>query len=119
MQAPPIRVDCIPQDIACFAVWVDPATSSATHSCEVGIVVVALDRQGHVYAVEDLSRVMGADTWPSVVLDAVERWAPAAPCHVGIEINKGGNMGPELVRRMRRSLHTEPLAPLRRLSTPF
>jgi phage terminase large subunit-like protein len=95
---PPIRVSVLPQDFSKVAVWVDPATSSAVHSCEVGIVVVAIDSAGHIYALDDFSAVMGAEHWPAVVLDAVERWAPCGPVSVGIEINKGGNMGPELVR---------------------
>jgi phage terminase large subunit-like protein len=93
----PIRVAALPPGLRAIAVWVDPATSSAAHSCEVGIVVVALDSKGHVYGVDDRSAVMSASEWPGVVIDCVERWSPIAPTHAGIEINKGGNMGPELI----------------------
>ena len=62
---PPIRVSVLPQRFSQVAVWVDPATSSAVHSCEVGIVVVGIESTGHVYALDDLSAVMGAEQWPS------------------------------------------------------
>lgn len=99
---PPIRVSVIPPDLRAIAIGVDPATSSAVHSCEVGIVVVGVDARGHTFAVDDLSAVMSADVWPGVVLDAVERWTPAAPVHVVFETNKGGAMGPELIRSAER-----------------
>lgn len=95
----PIHVAALPPNIRTIAVWVDPATSSAAHSCEVGIVVVALDARGHVYGVEDRSAIMSAADWPGVVIDCVERWSPVAPTHAGIEINKGGQMGPALIEQ--------------------
>lgn len=107
LSAPPIRVAALPPDVAQIAIWVDPATSSAVHSCEVGIVVVALDARGHLYGVEDRSGVLGADAWPGVVVDAVERWAPIAPIRAGVETNKGGNMGRELIASAEKIRHYE------------
>lgn len=107
---PPVRVGSLPPDIVAIAVWIDPATSSESYSCEVGIVVVALDARGHVYGLEDRSKVMSANEWPDVALDAAEHWSDVAPTHLGIEVNKGGQMGPALlqqaerIRRMNRGL---------------
>jgi phage terminase large subunit-like protein len=95
-----LRVQCLPHDLVAIAVWIDPSSSSASHSCEVGIVVVALDSRGVVYGVEDCSGKMDAHTWPGVAWDAHDRWARSGvPVHFGVEINKGGNMGPELLRQ--------------------
>jgi len=98
--APPVKVDALPGDIVSIGLWVDPATSSAVHSCEVGVVVLALARAGHVYALEDLSRVMNSAEWPVVVVRAADRFRasfPWAHVYLGIETNKGGNMGPALL----------------------
>lgn len=110
LNVPPVRVGALPHDIIAIAVWIDPATSSASYSCEVGVVVVALDARGHVYGAEDLSKVMSSTEWPDVALEAAERWSTVAPTHLGIEIQIGGEMGPgllqqtEKLRRVQRGL---------------
>jgi phage terminase large subunit-like protein len=97
-----LRAACLPHDVVTIGVWVDPATSSAARSCDVGVVVVALDARGVVYGVEDCSGRMNAGEWPAVALDAYERWSRIAPTHLGIETNAGGNMGPALLRQEER-----------------
>lgn len=98
-----IRVGHLPHDIVACAVWVDPSTSTAAHSCEVGVVVVALDARGIVYGVEDVSGKMSSGEWPGVAWDAHDRWmCLGVQVHFGVEVNKGGNMGPELLRQEER-----------------
>lgn len=97
--AAPVRITTAPLgDIIAIAVWVDPALSTSTRACEVGLVVSGLTRAGHVIALEDRSRVMSAELWPDVVLDAVEAWSGVAPVHAGTEVNRGGNMPEALIR---------------------
>ena len=95
-----LRVPHLPPDVIAFAVWIDPSTSTASHSCEVGVVVVALDARGVVYGVEDCSGKMNAHEWPRAAWDAYDRWSRlGVAIHFGVETNKGGNMGPELLRQ--------------------
>jgi len=120
-----LRVPHLPADVVDVAVWVDPSTSSASHSCDVGIVVVALDARGTVYLCDDASDKLTAGQWPGRAWDAFDRWSPLAPtsAHFGVETNKGGNMGPELlrqeerIRRMQRGMPGVSAAEIRTVHT--
>jgi len=95
----PVRVAHAPERFLAVAIWIDPAESTSTRACEVGMVAGGLTNDGHVYLLEDLSAKLGANEWPDRALDAVERWAPrAASVHLGVEINRGGNQPAELLR---------------------
>ena len=103
-----MRVDGLPPSLVAIAVWVDPATSSGSQSCEIGIVVVGLDSRGVVYAIEDLSARMNSAEWPRVAMDAFERWqSRCANIHIGVETNKGGNMVAQLLRNEERIRHLQ------------
>jgi phage terminase large subunit-like protein len=92
-----LRIATVPK-LRAVGVWVDPATSSASYSCEVGVVAVGITEADVLVGLEDASAVMSAAEWPGVAVTLQEKWSAVAPTHLGIETNKGGNMGPELLR---------------------
>lgn len=64
-------------------------------SDEVGIIVVALGKDGRGYVLEDLSGRMGPSAWGAAAVSAFDRWK--ADCVVA-EVNFGGAMVAEVVR---------------------
>ncbi len=105
------RVVASPPYMMQIAVWADPAISTSSKSCEVGLVAAGMAQDGHVYLLEDLSDILDSNQWPDRMIAAVERWTPyAAAIHVGTETNRGGNMPEGLIRsaevidRLRRGL---------------
>jgi phage terminase large subunit-like protein len=87
-------------------VAIDPAVSTHEHSCEVGLVGGGADASA-AYVTHDKSGVMGAGVggWPTVawdLADALQDLYPAADFAFVIEINKGGNLGPEALRQEER-----------------
>ncbi len=111
-----IRAPALPRDLKRVLVSIDPATSSATHSCEVGMVGQALDVRDVVYAVKDASRVCSAEVWPGVAWDLLDELRALAPpgCRFGflVETNKGGNQPAALLRqeeKIRKGRRGEPM----------
>lgn len=120
----PVRVDTMPDRFLTVAVWIDPSTSTSTRSCEVGLVVVGLTSDGHLYLLQDLSGVYGAQEWPEIALTAVERWTPhAASVHLGVETNQSGNQpegllrSAEKIRRLQRGLPGVSVIEIREINT--
>lgn len=75
-----------------IVIGVDPSGTSGAEdvrSDEIGIVVVALGRNGHAYVLEDLSGKYGPADWSDIIADAWERHS--ADCIVA-EVNFGGAM---------------------------
>lgn len=96
-----LRVASLPRDLKRIAIWIDPATSSKSRSCEVGVVAVGIDSRGTLYGIADRSKVMSAAEWPVAahdLFDELQARRPDVPNHMGIETNKGGEMGPRLLR---------------------
>jgi phage terminase large subunit-like protein len=94
------RVDAPPRPLVELAVWVDPATSSTTRSCKVGMVGGGIDASGTVVILANRSRILSAREWPTAAHQLLEELLeehPAADAHLGIEDNKGGDMGPEML----------------------
>lgn len=84
-----------------IVVFVDPAKSSRSTSCEVGIVAVGIDGRGVVYGLADSSAVLSASRWPAVAHDLREKMEATyrgAAVHMGVENNAGGEMPAELLR---------------------
>jgi phage terminase large subunit-like protein len=105
------RVTAAPPYMMGIAVWADPAISTSTKSCEVGLHAAGIAPDGHVYLLEDGSEVLDSNQWPDRLIGMVERWRPyAAGIHAGTETNRGGNMAEGLIRsaevidRLRRGL---------------
>lgn len=72
-----------------ICVAADPAGSSSEDAAEFGIVVVGRGRDGHEYALEDLSGHHTAYAWPRIIYEAALYWG--ADAIVG-EVNYGGEM---------------------------
>lgn len=86
---PPIALAAPPDALVSVAVWVDPALSTATKACEVGIVAVGKTPDGHAVVLEDASAHLNAYEWPHAALDCLERWRRIAPAGwVGVETNR-------------------------------
>jgi len=94
------------------AVWIDPALSTSTRSCEVGMIVAGLTASGTIVLLEDCSARMGANEWPARAHEALERWqASAQEAHFGVEVNRGTDQPPQLLRaeeQIRRMARGEP-----------
>lgn len=96
---PPVRVELGPERFRSVAVWVDPALSTSTRSCEVGLVAAGITYDGHVWLLKDASGVMGANEWPDRALELLDGWRGAADeAHLGVEINRGLNQPAEMLR---------------------
>jgi phage terminase large subunit-like protein len=96
-----LHVDALPIDVREIGIGIDPATSSATHSCEVGIVAAARDVRDVVYGARDVSSVMNAGQWPVAawdLYDELHALFPRAKIRFVVETNKGGQMPGELLR---------------------
>jgi phage terminase large subunit-like protein len=82
-------------------VFVDPAKSSRSTSCEVGIVATGIDDRGVVHGLADASEKLSAAQWPARAHDLrerMEREFPGARMRMGVENNAGGEMPAELLR---------------------
>jgi phage terminase large subunit-like protein len=106
---PDLRVDR-PPPLVSLVVFVDPAKSSRSKSCEVGIVGVGIDARGIVYGLADRSKQMRAGEWPAAAHDLLEELQDdyrGVPSRLGIENNAGGEMGAELLRAEERRRRLE------------
>jgi phage terminase large subunit-like protein len=84
-----------------ICVAADPAGSSSDDAAEFGIVVVGRGRDGHEYALEDLSGHHDAYTWPRIIYDAALLWGVDA---IVAEVNYGGEMIEAAINTYVRSL---------------
>lgn len=106
-----VRVLTLPEIFDVVSISIDPADSSNTKACEVGIVVGGLlAERGHGYLVEDASGHLNSDEWPARAWDAAERWIPRARrWRFIIEVNRGTKdssllRAQEVIRRLQRGL---------------
>lgn len=105
--AEPVRVAVPPARFAEISISIDPADSSETHACEVGITACARSEDGHGYLLEDASGHHDDNSWPNAAHDLYERWAPlASAAHFIIEVNRGTKdhsllRSAEVVRQLR------------------
>lgn len=106
----PHRVaDCPP--LVEIAVSIDPAKSSRSKSCEVGIMGGGRDERDVIHVRADRSEVLSADDWPRVAHDLLEELQaehPRAASRFIVENNAGGDSpaallrAEEKIRRLRR-----------------
>jgi phage terminase large subunit-like protein len=108
--AQPVRVEVVPERLDLLVVSIDPADSSSTRACEVGIIAGGLANTGHGYLLEDASGHLNSDQWPDAAWDLVERWADrCSRWRFVVEINRGTKdcsllRARELIRRLQRGL---------------
>ena len=107
---PPVRVSAPADRFLTITIAIDPAESSATHACEVGIVAVGRTADDYGYILEDASGKFNSDQWADVAHDLYDRWeALAAMLRFRVEINRGTKDSTilkltEIVRRQRKGL---------------
>jgi phage terminase large subunit-like protein len=106
------RVDW-PARLRKIRIVIDPAKSSRTRSCEVGIVATGLDERDNVLGLADRSAVLSAEQWPSVahdLFDELRAEFPQAEIAFIVENNAGGDApaallrAEEKIRRLRQGL---------------
>lgn len=78
-----------PLEFQRILIAVDPANSTNTASCETGIVVVGLGRDGTGYVLEDASGKYSPSEWGAKVIEVYRRWSAD---RVVAEANNGGNL---------------------------
>ncbi len=88
---PPVRVWRAPERLDIVTISIDPADSSNTKACEVGIAATGLDlTAGEGFLLEDASGHYTSDEWPNVAHDVFERWeGRAITIRFVIEDNRG------------------------------
>ena len=72
-----------------IVVAIDPAVTSGEGSAETGIIVAGLNRDGHVYVLEDCSLRGSPAEWGMAALRAYGRWEASG---VVAEVNNGGDL---------------------------
>lgn len=81
-----------------IVVGVDPEASSEEGSAETGIIVVGIDRAGHLYVLFDASIQGTPNEWGMAVVAAYMLYK--ADCIV-VEVNNGGDMCEATIRQVR------------------
>ena len=87
--------------LAEIVVSIDPAKSSRSKSCEVGIIGAGRDARDLVYGLADRSEVLSSDNWPRVAHDLLEELQaahPRAAVRFSVENNAGGDSPAALLR---------------------
>lgn len=90
-----------PAPLSAIAISIDPAKSSRSTSCEVGLTAEGIDARAVVYGLADRSRRMSADEWPAAAWDLHDEMAarfPGVPIRFVVENNAGGEMPAALLR---------------------
>lgn len=105
----PVRARACPEMFDVLTISIDPADSSNTKACEVGIVAAGLSLAGaSAFVLEDASDKLGSDDWPERAWALAERWAPRARrWRFVIEVNRGTKdstllRNAEIIRRLKR-----------------
>lgn len=97
------RVPAAP-DLVRIVVGVDPPATS--EGAEAGIVVAGRSAAGEYFVLDDCSRRASPLGWATAAVAAYDRWQADA---VVIEVNQGGEMATETLRRVRSTLPIRPV----------
>ena len=98
-----------------IVVAIDPSTTAHESSDEAGIIVAGrgpapkgadLPDEPHAYVIEDCSGIMTAATWAS---EAVRAYHRHSADRLIAEVNQGGDMVEEMVRRLDKTLAYRPV----------
>lgn len=82
------RVRFPPEEFARVAIGLDPATSGRVDRDAIGILVVGLDHEGHLYVLDDVSPPgCMPEVWGPIAVAAYDRWAAGT---IVYERNQGG-----------------------------
>ena len=91
------RVAVAPDDLVRVVVAVDPAVTSGEDADETGIVVCAIDGDGHGYVLADLSGRYAPHEWAAKAIGAYHRYKAD---FVVAEVNQGGEMVAAVLRQV-------------------
>jgi phage terminase large subunit-like protein len=91
------RVTAAPDDLVRVAVAIDPATTSGENADETGIVVCAVDADGHGYVLADVSGRYQPHEWARTAIAAYHRFKAD---YVVAETNQGGEMCEAVLRQV-------------------
>lgn len=91
-------------DFKRVVVSVDPPTTSGEGAAEAGIIVAAIDTNGHGYVLEDVSLIGSPDEWSRVAVKAYDEWEADMMIY---EANQGGEMVAALLRGAAKALRDE------------
>jgi phage terminase large subunit-like protein len=100
------RVPAFPAGVERVRVVVAVDPPGSHDGAECGIVVVARGSDGHLYILDDLSRRGTPLEWATAAVGAYDKYEADA---VVIEVNQGGEMATETLRRVRRNLPVRPV----------
>ena len=84
-----------------LVIAVDPAMSADKESDETGILVMARDRDMHIYVLEDASGIYTPNDWARVVIGLYQKYG--ANCVVA-EVNQGGDLVENTIRTVEKEL---------------
>lgn len=91
------RVTAAPDDLVRVAVAIDPATTSGENADETGIVVCAVDADGHGYVLADVSGRYQPHEWAAKAISAYHRYKAD---FIVAEVNQGGDMVEAVIRQV-------------------
>lgn len=100
------RLPAIPEGVALSRVVVAVDPPATADGAEAGIVVVALGSDRDLYVLDDRSRRGTPLEWATAAVAAYDDWEADA---IVIEVNQGGDMAIETLRRVRSSLPVRPV----------
>lgn len=95
------RATATPDRLRRVVVGVDPSGTDREGADECGIIAAGIAHDGHVYVLDDASRVASPDGWARIVADAYDRHAAD---RVVAERNFGADMVTATLRHVRSSL---------------
>lgn len=82
-------------------VAVDPSMSSNQDSDETGIIVMGVDRNSHLFILEDASGIYSPNEWAKVVINLYMRFDADA---IVAEVNQGGDLVENTIRTVEKEL---------------
>lgn len=90
-----LRVSHEPNDVRRVVIGIDPAVTSTERSDETGIIVAAIDSQGHGYVLKDASLNASPDGWARRAVDLYHEYNAD---RLVAEVNNGGDLVEMVIR---------------------
>lgn len=81
---------------------VDPSMSNDKNSDETGIIVMAVDKNAHIYVLEDASGIMSPNEWAEMVLTMYQKYEADA---IVAEVNQGGDLVENTIRTAEKEMN--------------
>lgn len=95
-----------PQSFKCVLdeviIAVDPSMSNDKDSDETGIIIMAVDKNSHIYVLEDTSGVLSPNEWAERVLTMYQKYEADA---IVAEVNQGGDLVENNIRTAEKEMN--------------